>query len=476
MRLHSNPIIYIVQRDYSNNFTDYEIRLRPLCQKLRVVEKLVGGAHLLITGSPTVAVRVYDMDNINRLEGDDENTTNSINNEESSNTDDGVDGLRTFRDKFEHSLVIFVLPSGQNQRDQLGRRDSFVSLAQKSLLFRDAADQNNTKKHVTRTAIVTDVSQVISTIESVVSSLLPEKREKRRKYFEQQAAQHFLPGGSMKPSQEIIANQVQKTFNAWADRFEMAEGDASVVLNTLESLVNVGTASANEMNDVPIRDASKELIQQFFGSGVDNCNGAGSNVQADAVTDEVGHQNNTMEPQSYEDEFDFDDDIDELLAAPDPKTTYKQRSQETSLPTETPFHPRTLFQPATNQHRMGVQMAESVDFTPMVPPPRQLHQQQSSYNAAPSIFPDAYSTQGSLARHPSTGYPRQSRTFNNSHIYHNQTQMYAHDMDDSMNQMGNYQGPNGYDNMQGHNNQGRGGGYRQSYSQTAMYHPHQQFM
>ena len=78
----------------------------------------MGGAHLLITGSPTVAVRVYDMDNINRLEGDDENTTNSINNEESSNTDDGVDGLRTFRDKFEHSLVIFVLPSGQNQRDQ----------------------------------------------------------------------------------------------------------------------------------------------------------------------------------------------------------------------------------------------------------------------------------------------------------------------------------------------------------------------
>ena len=98
---------------------DYEIRLRPLCQKLRVVEKLVGGAHLLITGSPTVAVRVYDLDDINRLEGDDDNnTTNSTNNEESSNADDGVDGLRTFRDKFENSIVIFVLPSGQNQRDQ----------------------------------------------------------------------------------------------------------------------------------------------------------------------------------------------------------------------------------------------------------------------------------------------------------------------------------------------------------------------
>ena len=103
-----------------NNTLDHEIRLRPLCQKLRVVEKLVGGAHLLITGTPTVAVRVYDLDDVNRFEeGDnDNNATNSINNEESSNADDGVDGLRTFRDKFENSIVIFVLPSGQNQRDQ----------------------------------------------------------------------------------------------------------------------------------------------------------------------------------------------------------------------------------------------------------------------------------------------------------------------------------------------------------------------
>ena len=78
----------------------------------------MGGAHLLITGSPTVAVRVYDLDCINRLEGGEDDNTNSTNNEELSNADDGVDGLRTFRDKFEHSLVIFVLPSGQNQRDQ----------------------------------------------------------------------------------------------------------------------------------------------------------------------------------------------------------------------------------------------------------------------------------------------------------------------------------------------------------------------
>ena len=334
---------------------------------------------------------------------------------------------------------------------------------------------------MTRTAIVTDLSQVISTIESVVSSLLPERREKRRKYFEQQSAQHFLPGSSIKPSQEIIANHVQKTFNAWADRFQMAGGDAPVVLNTLETLVNVATASVNEMNDVPIRDASKELIQQFFGN-----NGAGrDNVQADE-TDEIGQQNNVMEPQSYEDEFDDDIDDSELLAAPDPKTTYKHRSRETSLlPTETPFHPRTLFQPATSQHKMGVQMADSVDFTPMVPPRQQQHhhrhhqqQHQSSYNAAPSIFPDAYSTQGSLARHPSTAYSRQSRTFNNNHFYHNQTQMHAGDMvDDGMNQMENYQtyqDANGYDQV---HNQGRGGGYGQSYSQSTMYHhPHQQFM
>ena len=88
----------------------------------------------MMAGSPSVAVRIYDADDASRMEAID---------------DDDPDGLRNFRDSYEHSIVFFVLPSGQQQRDQLGRRESFVNTAQKSLLRRDkAADENENGKKV----------------------------------------------------------------------------------------------------------------------------------------------------------------------------------------------------------------------------------------------------------------------------------------------------------------------------------------
>ena len=91
----------------------------------------------MVTGNPSVAVRIYKTDDAGQMEAiDDDNA-------------DGIDGLRNFRDSYEHSIVFFVLPSGQQQRDQLGRRDSFVNTAQKSLLWRDkVADENENGKKV----------------------------------------------------------------------------------------------------------------------------------------------------------------------------------------------------------------------------------------------------------------------------------------------------------------------------------------
>jgi len=431
---------------------DWEIRLRPLSNKLRIVEKL-SGAHLLISGVPSLAVRIYDVDDANRLE-------NEVVNGDNDNRLD-IDALRTtFRDKFENSLCIFLLPSGEHQRDQLGRRDSFVSQAQQSLLHRDKTTTE--KKHVTRTAIVTDSATVVQTIQSTVASLQPDKREKKAKYFQQVATKHFLPGG--KPTQEIIANHVMKTFNAWADRYEMEEGDSSVVLNTLQTLVNVGTANANTLEDVPIRDASKELLATFFGS-----NGTSSREEEEAqeVLEEL------MEP-CEDDEFEDIDDS-EFLDIPDPSTQHKpnQQAGARGLPTETPFQPRTLFQPNTEiqqQKPMGMQMVNTVDFTPMVPPPRQQQQQyqypqqqqHGGYNntsAAPSIFPETYSTQGSFSQHPNAAnFQHQSSLNHNSSV---------------QGEYGEYRGQGGYG---GGYNDDYGGEYN-SYSQHDMFqHPHTQFM
>ena len=113
--------------------------MRPISQKIRVVENLLGGPHLMVTGSPSVAVRIYSAEDASRLEG-----SGSDSNDNTS--DVGIDGLRNFRDKYEHSIVIFVLPTGQQQRDQLGRRDSFVNTAQRALLLHEDSGGNDAKK------------------------------------------------------------------------------------------------------------------------------------------------------------------------------------------------------------------------------------------------------------------------------------------------------------------------------------------
>lgn len=433
----------LVNRKANARPKEWELQLRPISNKLRIVEKL-SGAHLLISGNPSLSVRIYDVDDANRLE-------NEAVKEDNDNLLD-VDEIRTtFRDKFENSLCIFNLPSGEHQRDQLGRRDSFVSQAQQSLLHRD--ETTTEKKHVTRIAIVTDCAQVVQTIQSTVASLQPDKREKKAKYFQQVATKHFLSGVG-KPTQEVIANHVMKTFNAWADRYEMEEGDSSVVLNTLETLVNVGTANANTLEDVPIRDASKELLATFFGS---NGTSSREEVEAQEVLEEL------MEP-CEEDEFEDDIDDSEFLDIPDPSTQHKpsQQAGAGGLPTETPFQPRTLFQPNTEiqqQKPMGMQMANTVDFTPMVPPPRQ--QQQYQYNntsAAPSIFPEAYSTQGSFSQHANAVNFQHQSSF--THYSSGQGEY------------GEYYSQNRYDG----NNDDYGGEYN-SYSQQDMFqHPHTKFM
>ena len=295
----------------------------------------------MLTGSPTVAVRIYNYDDATRLES-------SIADED-PNADDGVDSLRNFRDSYEHSIVFFVLPSGEQQRDQLGQRESFVNAAQQSLLSwgNKAEDENvdaDKKRRVTRTAIVSNVSQVIETIESLVQSLTLEKLEKRRKYFAQIANQNFLPGTGtdQQPTKEVIANHVAKTFNAWAERLDMAEGDSAVVLSMLGSLANVGTANASSLDEVPIRNASKELVSHFFGGA--NANNADASPVEDDKVDAYAND---------DDEFFDDVDDSELLQCPDPTSTHYHSQQQ-----YTPFPPRNNFQNTMNNQP---------EFTPMIP-------------------------------------------------------------------------------------------------------------
>ena len=244
---------------------DFELRLRPLCQKIRIVDKLNGNPHLMVAGSPSVAVRMYNIHDIQRLEKE---LSDDNNNHDDANG--GVDGLQHFHGSYEHSIVFFILPSN-HQRDQLSRRESFFHLAQRT---------NN------RIVIVADLSQAISAIASVVQSLAPEKREKKRKYFAQIAEQNYLPssmggGGGIEPTQGVIANYAKKAIVEWAKRMEMQRGDVNVALDMLGSIANVVTASNNDLDNIPITATSKATIRQFFGGiARDEREGADGNNQA----------------------------------------------------------------------------------------------------------------------------------------------------------------------------------------------------
>ena len=265
---------------------DWELRIRPMCQKIRVVERLNGNPHLMVAGSPSVAVRLYSIHDVQRLEKE---LSSDDNHDENTG---GVDGLKHFRQSYEHSIVFFILTSS-HQRDQLGRRDSFFHLAQRTNI---------------RILIVADVSQAISAIASVVESITPEKREKKRKYFAQIAEENYLTSSMMKggiePTQETVANYAKKTMITWAERMDTIQrGDINVALDMLGSIGNVATASNSDLDNIPITALSKDTIRHFFGGlARDKKEGSNGNNPADS-------------------ELFGDIDDSELLNIPDPQSS-----------------------------------------------------------------------------------------------------------------------------------------------------------
>lgn len=84
----------------------------------------------MVTGTPSVAVRIYNTEDTSRFEDATAKADKDL-----PYIDEEIGGLPYFRDTYEHSIAIFVLPTGQLQRDQLGRRESFVNVAQRALLL-----------------------------------------------------------------------------------------------------------------------------------------------------------------------------------------------------------------------------------------------------------------------------------------------------------------------------------------------------
>jgi hypothetical protein len=109
-KTHSLPSFYVA-------LLALELQIRNSSARLRVVQKLSGGAHLLLRGAETtIAIRIYFSKDIKEI------------------TDD--DGLVDFRNAFKYPVCFFVLSSGPEQQEQLADVGSFVSRAQ--LIMKDS--------------------------------------------------------------------------------------------------------------------------------------------------------------------------------------------------------------------------------------------------------------------------------------------------------------------------------------------------
>lgn len=127
--------------------TGLELAMRDCSNQVRVVEKLAGGAHLLLPSSETtIAVRTYyvaDLERLDKTRCDHDDWIHSIlyaddqhdkkvlrDGRAESKRQTRLDGIAQFRDTFQFAVVFFVLPDMEAQQDHLGRADSFVNLVQ----------------------------------------------------------------------------------------------------------------------------------------------------------------------------------------------------------------------------------------------------------------------------------------------------------------------------------------------------------
>jgi hypothetical protein len=338
---------------------------------------------------------------------------------------------------------------------------------------------------------------------SVVQSLSLEKKEKKRQYFTKIANQNYLPtDNGTEPTKEAIANHVSKTFNAWAERFEMPEGDSNILLSMMESLNNVVTTDANMLEEAPIRNATKEMLGAFFGT----CGGANA--------DEPHRRGVSGDTGSITDAFEDEIDHDGLLKYSDPTIAQNDQQHQQSCKGNS-------YQPQMNQkesmgegynasstghsHRPNYNFegdmstsvvqehgySNNIDFTPIQPSYQptgqyQTHISSNEYcESNSSVFPESFPRQNSFAHSANRGDPHQmtsngyhpeyssnlNSNYSNGSYYDNSTQMHG---GDGIQRFSPHSAPRGSyhsyydDGMQGHQYQGHGG--------YSLYNQHQQFM
>jgi hypothetical protein len=190
------------------------------------------------------------------------------------------DGLEAFRDAFKYPIVFFILPPAV-MMDQLSRPESFVNAAQLIMNEPKQGDNESAAGGNAKSFVVPDTKSVTDTVLILLDALHPERRKMREKYYEHTRSLHFLPAekddGAEVVDTHQVATHVSAEFRSLADRLQLGAGEAEILMRRLASLQMIATADHRVLEQMPIDDASKEKLHEFFGSEANpnkqqNCN------------------------------------------------------------------------------------------------------------------------------------------------------------------------------------------------------------
>ena len=319
----------LVARSKDRPASPLEQSLRACSQRLRVVPRLSGEAHLVLKEetSTTLAVQVYDADRIEATErrwkeeagrssggggsggggpGEDWMLTKKAlaarktKSFDPLSNDPTIVGLQTFRDTFRNTAVFVVLGTlhGDLRRRQMNRPTSFLNVAQRALASPRRGTTGGTCSSSSESSggsgndngngaiamgssrifLVTDVASLQSHLRATIDSIRPDKIGMKEKFFAEQCRSNGLQPSSSSASSSgaeapldtksgsAVAQRVADALRAWSDGAGIPRGEMDVVLGMLGSLEAVVAADGRALATVPVSDRTKRMIVAFFSS------------------------------------------------------------------------------------------------------------------------------------------------------------------------------------------------------------------
>jgi hypothetical protein len=243
--------------------SDLEVQLRDMCQKIRVHATL-SGAHMIFPQEQGLAIRIYyPNDTINQHKEDEDH--------------EDIDGILEFCQKFQWSLVLFVVPDLSALNDM----DSFV---QRSMQLMDRPMPPN--KPSTRFIVVSNTEQAILAIVECADAITPSRCALRSKFTDKIRIASFCPkderntieGNTAIPSNAeedyaydvAAANQVKMALREWGHRSGIPNGETDVLLRVLPNLGQLVCAKDDALSMIPVEGRTKQKWRRFLSSHDDD--------------------------------------------------------------------------------------------------------------------------------------------------------------------------------------------------------------